>query len=116
MSYQQAADRRPRSQRKGKGKRAPPLTSFRLFKTPAAGVELVGLGRLGVAVRGGDCAGMSSEAEDRAAQWSKGAGRWLRAMLSFLSAGFGWGERGGDEGLRECATDMSQKGGIIVAK
>ena len=37
-------------------------------------------------------------------------------MRSFLSPGFWRGGGGGDEGLREHAADMSQKGGIIVAK
>ena len=39
--------------------------------------------------------------EGRATQRSWGTGRRLRAMLSFLSACFWRGERGGDEGLRE---------------
>ena len=36
------------------------------------------MGRWGVAVRGGDCAGISLEAEDRATKWSRGAGWRLR--------------------------------------
>ena len=49
----------------------------------------------------GDCAGISLQVEGRATQRSWGTGRRLRAMLSFLSACFWRGERGGDEGLRE---------------
>ena len=37
-------------------------------------------------------------------------------MRSFLSSGFGRGGRGGDEGLRERAGDMSQKRGGNAAK
>ena len=42
------------------------------------GCGVGGVGRWGVAVRGGDCAGISYEAEGRATQWSRGAGRRLR--------------------------------------
>ena len=45
-----------------------------MFKIASVGVELMGEGRWGVGVRGGDCAGMSSEVEGRATQWSPGAG------------------------------------------
>ena len=38
------------------------------------------------------------------------------ATLSFLSSGFGRGERCGGEGLRERAADMSQKRGGDEAK
>ena len=41
------------------------------------------MGRWGVAVRGGDCAGISYEAEGRATQWSRGAGRRLRVDGDF---------------------------------
>ena len=37
-------------------------------------------------------------------------------MRSFLSSGFGRGEREGDEGMRERAGDMSQKRGGNAAK
>jgi len=44
------------------------------------------VGRWGVAVRGGDCAGISPEAEGRAMQWSRGAGRRLMRDKSSVAA------------------------------
>jgi len=46
----------------------------------------------------------------------RGCGRRLRVESLFLLADFGRDERGGDEGLRERAGDMSQKRGGNAAK
>ena len=52
--------------------------SIATFRFMVSKTFLMVLGRWGVAVRGGGCAGISPEAEGRATQWSRGVGRRLR--------------------------------------
>ena len=66
-----------------------------MFKAGSAGVEWVGVGRWGVAVRGGDCAGISPEAEGRATQWSRGMGRRLRVDVDCVVLLADWPRPGG---------------------
>ena len=58
MSYRQVARRRLRSQRKGKGENIVWAIQTGLCYSGVGGV-----GRWGVAVRGGDCEGISPKAE-----------------------------------------------------
>ena len=99
MSYRQVARRRLRSQRKRKGENIVWAIQIGLCYCGVGGA-----GRWGVAVWGGGlCRNIlrgrrPSHASGRGVQ---GGGLGRMGALSSLVAGFGWGERRGDQGLRE---------------